>query len=188
MPPPVPPAGVRRRNRPIPADAGRIHIGSTTKTFTATVVLQLAAEHRVALDATVDDYLPGLIDRNGYDGRDRAARLGRLARGPRRPLQPGRHARRGAGHGEPRRRRLRQAPAERGRMPGRRPRRTTYQDAEALHRRLTASRLLTLRGARIHAVCPRYGDTCVDTATNSYFRTGSPPATDLTCGPRPARR
>ncbi|MBT2420322.1 beta-lactamase family protein [Streptomyces sp. ISL-22] len=47
----------------------RLRAGSVTKTFTATVVLQLAAEHRIALDAPVDRYLPGLIRHNGYDGR-----------------------------------------------------------------------------------------------------------------------
>ncbi|MFJ6088228.1 serine hydrolase domain-containing protein [Streptomyces sp. NPDC092369] len=47
----------------------RLRAGSITKTFTATVVLQLAAENLVSLDAPVDRYLPGLIRRNGYDGR-----------------------------------------------------------------------------------------------------------------------
>ncbi|MFF7468587.1 serine hydrolase [Streptomyces sp. NPDC008092] len=47
----------------------RLRAGSVTKTFTATVVLQLAAEHRLSLDAPVDRYLPGLIDAHGYDGR-----------------------------------------------------------------------------------------------------------------------
>ncbi|PWI20239.1 peptidase [Streptomyces sp. Act143] len=47
----------------------RLRAGSVTKTFTATVVLQLAAEHRIVLDAPVDRYLPGLIRRNGHDGR-----------------------------------------------------------------------------------------------------------------------
>ncbi|MGW2633657.1 serine hydrolase domain-containing protein [Streptomyces chattanoogensis] len=36
-------------------------IGSVTKIFTSTVVLQLAAEHRIALDAPVRHYLPDLI-------------------------------------------------------------------------------------------------------------------------------
>ncbi|BBC36525.1 hypothetical protein SGFS_078190 [Streptomyces graminofaciens] len=36
-------------------------IGSVTKTFTSTVVLQLAAEHRVTLDAPARRYLPTLI-------------------------------------------------------------------------------------------------------------------------------
>ncbi|MEV7780059.1 serine hydrolase domain-containing protein [Kitasatospora sp. NPDC088351] len=53
-----------------PASAGdRLRIGSITKTFTATVVLQLVDEGRLSLDATVDDYLPGLVRGNGYDGR-----------------------------------------------------------------------------------------------------------------------
>ncbi|MGV9340945.1 serine hydrolase domain-containing protein [Streptomyces sp. NPDC003688] len=35
--------------------------GSITKTFVAVVVLQLAAEHRLSLDDTVDRHLPGLL-------------------------------------------------------------------------------------------------------------------------------
>lgn len=57
-----------RTGRPMRGDE-RIRIGSTTKTFIATVLLQLVAERRVRLDDTVDRYLPGLIDSNGYDGR-----------------------------------------------------------------------------------------------------------------------
>lgn len=46
-----------------PAD-GHVRIGSNTKTFTATLVLQLVAEGKVALDAPADDYLPGFgLDR-----------------------------------------------------------------------------------------------------------------------------
>jgi D-alanyl-D-alanine carboxypeptidase len=45
---------------PVPANA-RFRIGSVTKVFTATVVLQLAAERRVDLDAPVQRYLPGLL-------------------------------------------------------------------------------------------------------------------------------
>ncbi|GAB2871457.1 serine hydrolase domain-containing protein [Actinoallomurus bryophytorum] len=44
-------------------------IFSNTKTFVATVVLQLVAEHRIALGAPVERYLPGLIRGNGNDGR-----------------------------------------------------------------------------------------------------------------------
>ncbi|MCX5194060.1 beta-lactamase family protein [Streptomyces sp. NBC_00249] len=40
---------------------GRFRAGSVTKTFTAAVVLQLAAERRVELDRPVRDYLPGLF-------------------------------------------------------------------------------------------------------------------------------
>ncbi|MFJ4669093.1 serine hydrolase domain-containing protein [Kitasatospora purpeofusca] len=53
-----------------PASAGdRFRIGSVTKTFTATVVLQLAAEGSLSLDSTVEDHLPGLVQSGGYDGR-----------------------------------------------------------------------------------------------------------------------
>ncbi|MFJ1550894.1 serine hydrolase domain-containing protein [Streptomyces sp. NPDC088246] len=44
----------------VPVD-GRFRLGSVTKTFIATVVLQLAAEHRVDLDSPVQDYLPGVL-------------------------------------------------------------------------------------------------------------------------------
>ncbi|RGC66929.1 D-alanyl-D-alanine carboxypeptidase precursor [Micromonospora sp. MW-13] len=57
-----------RTGRPMRADE-RIRIGSSTKTFTATVVLQLVAEGRLALDAPVERYLPGVVRGNGYDGR-----------------------------------------------------------------------------------------------------------------------
>ncbi|MFI9272851.1 serine hydrolase domain-containing protein [Kitasatospora sp. NPDC052896] len=46
--------------RPVAAD-GRFRIGSISKVFTATVVLQLAAEHRLDLDGTVQRYLPGTL-------------------------------------------------------------------------------------------------------------------------------
>jgi D-alanyl-D-alanine carboxypeptidase len=52
------------------APGSRFRIGSMTKMFVATVVLQLVAEHRVALDAPVDRYLPGVIRGNGNDGRE----------------------------------------------------------------------------------------------------------------------
>ncbi|MEV6900805.1 serine hydrolase domain-containing protein [Amycolatopsis sp. NPDC051372] len=48
---------------PVPANA-HFRIGSITKTFTAVVVLQLAAEHRLDLDAPVQRYLPGLLPAN----------------------------------------------------------------------------------------------------------------------------
>lgn len=38
-----------------------VRIGSVSKTFIATVVLQLVAEHRIALDQPVQRYLPGLL-------------------------------------------------------------------------------------------------------------------------------
>ncbi|MEU8341069.1 serine hydrolase domain-containing protein [Spirillospora sp. NPDC048832] len=58
----------RRTGRAMSADL-RGRVGSVTKTFTATAVLALAAEGRVRLDAPVARYLPGLLDRNGHDGR-----------------------------------------------------------------------------------------------------------------------
>jgi D-alanyl-D-alanine carboxypeptidase len=41
-----------------PPTNGHFRIGSNTKTFVATVVLQLVAEGRIGLDTPVDDYLP----------------------------------------------------------------------------------------------------------------------------------
>ncbi|MFC9976482.1 serine hydrolase domain-containing protein [Spirillospora sp. NPDC127200] len=48
----------------------RFRIGSLTKPFVATVVLQLAGEGEIELDAPVERYLPGLIRGNGNDGRN----------------------------------------------------------------------------------------------------------------------
>ncbi|MFD8812136.1 serine hydrolase domain-containing protein [Streptomyces sp. NPDC059627] len=39
----------------------RFRVGSVTKTFSAVVLLQLVDEHRLALDAPVNRYLPGLL-------------------------------------------------------------------------------------------------------------------------------
>ncbi|MFE9766960.1 serine hydrolase domain-containing protein [Streptomyces sp. NPDC005808] len=57
------------------ADAGdgidrsdHFRAGSITKTFIATVVLQLAAEHRLSLSDTVDAHLPGLVSGAGNNG------------------------------------------------------------------------------------------------------------------------
>ncbi len=43
---------------------GAFRIGSITKVFTATVVLQLVAEHRLDLRRSVQHYLPGLLPRH----------------------------------------------------------------------------------------------------------------------------
>ncbi|MGW0971770.1 serine hydrolase domain-containing protein [Streptomyces sp. NPDC002516] len=48
--------------------ADRYRVGSITKTFVSTVLLQLEAEKRLSLDDTVDHWLPGLIHGNGNDG------------------------------------------------------------------------------------------------------------------------
>jgi len=55
-------SGVRDINteRPVPAN-GRFRVGSISKVFTAVVVLQLAAEHKVDLGRPVQDYLPDLL-------------------------------------------------------------------------------------------------------------------------------
>ena len=49
-------AGIRR-----PREDQRFRIGSVTKTFTATIVLQLAAEGRLDLGDTLEQYLPGIV-------------------------------------------------------------------------------------------------------------------------------
>ncbi|MFA1549786.1 serine hydrolase domain-containing protein [Actinomadura chokoriensis] len=59
----------RTTGRPMRADQ-RVRVASLTKSFTAAALLSLAAEHRVSLDAPVERYLPGLLDRNGHDGRE----------------------------------------------------------------------------------------------------------------------
>ncbi|MFD6396709.1 serine hydrolase domain-containing protein [Nocardia sp. NPDC060249] len=54
---------------PIGTDvAHHIRVGSVTKSFTAAIVLQLVAEHRVDLDRSIDTYLPGLLTGVGVDG------------------------------------------------------------------------------------------------------------------------
>ncbi|MFF7777252.1 serine hydrolase domain-containing protein [Streptomyces tanashiensis] len=52
----------------VPKD-GQVRAGSNTKAFTAVVTLQLVAEKKLALDAPVDTYLPGLLRGEGIDGR-----------------------------------------------------------------------------------------------------------------------
>ena len=53
------PADLSTRRAASPAD--RFRIGSVTKLFTAAVVLQLVAEHRVGLDIAVQHYLPDIL-------------------------------------------------------------------------------------------------------------------------------
>ncbi|MGX1490268.1 MULTISPECIES: serine hydrolase domain-containing protein [Streptomyces] len=55
-------------DKPRSAD-DRYRVGSITKSFVATVLLQLEAEGRLSLDDTVDEWLPGLVRGNGHDGR-----------------------------------------------------------------------------------------------------------------------
>jgi D-alanyl-D-alanine carboxypeptidase len=54
-------AGPARRDRPGPVDPyGRFRAGSVTKSFLATVVLQLVDEGRIGLDTPIDHYLAGI--------------------------------------------------------------------------------------------------------------------------------
>jgi D-alanyl-D-alanine carboxypeptidase len=48
---------------------GSFRIASVTKTFVATVILQLAGDGRLSLDDTVERWLPGVVSGNGNDGR-----------------------------------------------------------------------------------------------------------------------
>ncbi|WP_084523565.1 serine hydrolase domain-containing protein [Nocardia inohanensis] len=49
-------------------DNAQFRIASNTKTFVAAVVLQLAGEGRLELDAPIDRYLPGVVHGPGGDG------------------------------------------------------------------------------------------------------------------------
>ncbi|CAL9311465.1 serine hydrolase domain-containing protein [Streptomyces sp. SudanB182_2057] len=60
--------GDLRTGRPRSAH-DRYRVASITKTFVATVLLQLAAENRLSLDDPVDTWLPGLVRGHGHDGR-----------------------------------------------------------------------------------------------------------------------
>ncbi|GLF99778.1 serine hydrolase domain-containing protein [Streptomyces yaizuensis] len=60
--------GDRRTGKPR-GTHDHFRIASITKTFVATVMLQLAAEGRLDLDDSVDKHLPGLVRGNGHDGR-----------------------------------------------------------------------------------------------------------------------
>ncbi|MFI7001713.1 serine hydrolase domain-containing protein [Nocardia sp. NPDC050175] len=54
---------------PIPTDpAQQVRIGSISKTFVSSIVLQLVAEGKVRLDEPVETYLPGLLRGDGIDG------------------------------------------------------------------------------------------------------------------------
>ncbi|MET9295118.1 serine hydrolase [Streptomyces sp. NPDC003077] len=63
-----------RTGRPM-RRADRFRAGSLTKPFVAAVVLQLAAEHRLSLDAGVTRYLPGTAHAIGPHGAARLARV-----------------------------------------------------------------------------------------------------------------
>ncbi|MBP8534217.1 serine hydrolase [Streptomyces sp. MK37H] len=58
----------RDTGRPMPYGA-HYRAASVTKSFVATVVLQLVAEGRLSLSDPVDRWLPGVVSGNGNDGR-----------------------------------------------------------------------------------------------------------------------
>ncbi|BBC36339.1 hypothetical protein SGFS_076330 [Streptomyces graminofaciens] len=63
-------AGVGNLKTGAPRSAhDRFRAGSITKTFVATVLLQLEAEGRLSLDDKVDKWLPGVVRGKGNDGR-----------------------------------------------------------------------------------------------------------------------
>ncbi|KUN45791.1 peptidase [Streptomyces olivochromogenes] len=49
--------------------ADHYRVGSITKTFVSTVLLQLEAERRLSLDDKVEKWLPGVVRGHGHDGR-----------------------------------------------------------------------------------------------------------------------
>ncbi|WP_246113912.1 serine hydrolase domain-containing protein [Streptomyces montanus] len=59
--------GDLKTNKPRSAH-DRYRVGSITKTFVSTVLLQLEAEGRLSLDDKVDQWLPGVVRGNGHDG------------------------------------------------------------------------------------------------------------------------
>ncbi|WP_159768619.1 serine hydrolase domain-containing protein [Streptomyces sp. HM190] len=60
--------GDLRTGAPVPPGE-YIRIGSTTKTYVATVLLQLVGEGRLSLEDSVDRWLPGVVRGSGNDGR-----------------------------------------------------------------------------------------------------------------------
>ncbi|MEU9173213.1 serine hydrolase domain-containing protein [Streptomyces sp. NPDC048420] len=62
-------AGVGNLKTHAPRSADdRYRVGSITKTFVSTVLLQLEAQGRLSLDDKVEKWLPGVVHGNGHDG------------------------------------------------------------------------------------------------------------------------
>ncbi|WP_409057720.1 serine hydrolase domain-containing protein [Streptomyces sp. SYP-A7185] len=62
-------AGIGDLERQSPRGAhDRYRVGSVTKTFVSTVLLQLVAEKELRLDDTVGRWLPGVVEGHGHDG------------------------------------------------------------------------------------------------------------------------
>ncbi|MBD9702622.1 beta-lactamase family protein [Streptomyces sp. ID01-12c] len=63
-------SGVGDLRTRVPVPRGEyIRIGSTTKAYVATVLLQLTGEGRLSLEDRVERWLPGVVEGNGNDGR-----------------------------------------------------------------------------------------------------------------------
>ncbi|MDP9868776.1 MULTISPECIES: alpha/beta hydrolase [Streptosporangium] len=58
---------------------------------------------------------------------------------------------------------------------------TPYPGQQAMHRALTGSRMITLKGAYRHTVYLVAGSTCVDTNVSRYLIDGVLPSKDVTC-------
>ncbi|MFE7134691.1 serine hydrolase domain-containing protein [Streptomyces sp. NPDC057638] len=68
-------SGVGNLRTQAPRGTGdHFRIASITKTFVATVLLQMEAEGRLDLDDTVERWLPGLVRGHGHDGRTMTVR------------------------------------------------------------------------------------------------------------------
>ncbi|MFG2496947.1 serine hydrolase domain-containing protein [Streptomyces sp. NPDC048441] len=62
-------AGIGDVERQSPRGAhDRFRVGSITKTFVSTVILQLVAEGKLSLDDKVGRWLPGVVEGHGHDG------------------------------------------------------------------------------------------------------------------------
>lgn len=57
-----------RKSGAAPAVDGEVRIGSNTKMYVATIVLQLMEEGRVELDEPIESYLPGIVTGDGIAG------------------------------------------------------------------------------------------------------------------------
>ncbi|GGL12143.1 protease [Nocardia jinanensis] len=65
--------------------------------------------------------------------------------------------------------------------------RTPYHQGLALHRDLTASRMVTSADTRVHGVLRAGTNSCVNDIVNTYFRDGTLPEADTTCQLDPGR-
>ncbi len=64
--------GYSNMNKDLAADTNTIYrIGSITKTFTATILMQLVQEGKVRLDDPVENYVPEVKSLQGYSGKTR---------------------------------------------------------------------------------------------------------------------